>query len=57
LFSLITETTIPIEPKHIGMYNAPNFLNIDMATNSLHFSHERIRSSGLHPNRQRGPSR
>jgi hypothetical protein len=37
LFGLITEPTITIEPKHIGMYTAPNYLNIDIISNSKHF--------------------
>ena len=37
LFSLITEPTMTIEPKNINVYSAPNYLNIDMTTNSKHF--------------------
>ena len=37
LFSLITEPTIMIDPKFITAYSAPNYLNIDMTTNSKHF--------------------
>jgi hypothetical protein len=37
LFGQITEPTITIEPKFINQYSAPNYLNIDMTTNSLHF--------------------
>ena len=37
LFGLITEPGITIEPKFVGAYTAPNFLNIDMLSNSLHF--------------------
>ena len=37
LFGLITEPTITIEPKFVAAYPAPNFLNIDMTTNSSHF--------------------
>ena len=37
LFSLITEPTIMIDPKYITAYSAPNYLNIDMTTNSKHF--------------------
>ena len=37
LFGLITEPTITIEPKFVAAYAAPNFLNIDMTTNSPHF--------------------
>ena len=37
LFSLITEPTVTIEPKNINVYSAPNYLNIDMTTNSPHF--------------------
>ena len=37
LFSLITEPTVTIEPKNINVYSAPNYLNIDMTTNTSHF--------------------
>lgn len=37
LFGLITEPTMTIEPKNINVYSAPNYLNIDMTTNSPHF--------------------
>lgn len=37
LFGLITEPSITIEPKNIGAYNVPNFLNIDLLSNSAHF--------------------
>ena len=37
LFGLITEPTLTIEPKNVNLYAAPNYLNIDMTTNSLHF--------------------
>ena len=37
LFSLITEPTVTIEPKNINVYSVPNYLNIDMTTNSPHF--------------------
>ena len=37
LFSLITEPTVTIEPKNINVYSAPNYLNIDMTTNSPRF--------------------
>jgi Bifunctional DNA primase/polymerase, N-terminal/Family of unknown function (DUF5906) len=36
LFGLITEPTIPIEPKFVDAYAAPNHLNLDILTNSLH---------------------
>jgi hypothetical protein len=37
LFSLITEDTLTIEPKFIGPYSAPNYLNVDITTNAKHF--------------------
>jgi hypothetical protein len=37
LFSSITEPTITIEPKFVGAYNALNYLNFDLLTNSWHF--------------------
>jgi hypothetical protein len=37
LFGQITEPTIPIEPKFVNPYSAPNYLNIDTLTNSRHF--------------------
>ncbi len=36
LFSLITEDTITIEPKFIGPYSVPNYLNIDIISNEKH---------------------
>ena len=37
LYGQITEPTITIEPKFVDTYNAPNFLNIDVISNSPHF--------------------
>ena len=37
LFSLITEPTIIIEPKGLGIYEAQNYLNISILSNSAHF--------------------
>jgi len=37
LFSLTTEPKITIEPKFAGVYNADNYLNITLLTNSNHF--------------------
>jgi hypothetical protein len=37
LFSMITEPMLTIEPKFIGVYKAPNHLNIDITTNAKHF--------------------
>jgi hypothetical protein len=37
LYYLITEPTIPIEPKFINPYNADNNLNLDIISNARHF--------------------
>jgi hypothetical protein len=37
LFSMITEPTLTIEPKFVGVYKAANYLNIDITTNAKHF--------------------
>jgi hypothetical protein len=37
LFGLITEPTNTIEPKNIDAYNAKNYVNIDILSNSEHF--------------------
>ena len=37
LFSMITEPTLTIEPKFVGVYTARNYLNIDITTNAEHF--------------------
>lgn len=37
LFSLVTEPTLTIEPKFVGLYKATNHLNVDINTNSKHF--------------------
>ena len=37
LFSLITEPTVDIEPKFIGVYPVKNYLNIDIISNAKHF--------------------
>jgi hypothetical protein len=37
LFNMITEPTLTIEPKFIGVYLADNYLNIDVLSNSKHF--------------------
>jgi len=37
LFGLITDTPLTIEPKGCGVYNAENFLNISVLSNSPHF--------------------
>jgi hypothetical protein len=36
LYSLITEPTIAVEPKFIGTYSAPNFVNVDLLSNMDH---------------------
>jgi hypothetical protein len=36
LYSLITEPTITVEPKFVGAYSAPNFVNIDLLSNMDH---------------------
>jgi hypothetical protein len=38
LYGLITEPVIPIEPKFIGVYNAPNYLNLYILSNHAHFA-------------------
>jgi hypothetical protein len=37
LYYLITEPTIPIEPKFINPYDADNYLNLDIISNARHF--------------------
>jgi hypothetical protein len=37
LYYLITEPTVPIEPKFINTYNADNHLNLDIISNARHF--------------------
>jgi hypothetical protein len=37
LYSLITEPMIAVEPKFIGVYSAPNYLNIDILSNADHY--------------------
>src|SRR5262249_46132267 len=37
LFNMITEPTLTIEPKFIGVYVVDNYLNIDVLSNSAHF--------------------
>jgi hypothetical protein len=37
LYSLITEPMITVEPKFIGVYSAPNYLNIDILSNADHY--------------------
>jgi hypothetical protein len=37
LYNLITEPRLTIEPKFIGTYTAPNYLNIDVISNAKHF--------------------
>jgi Family of unknown function (DUF5906) len=37
LYSLITEPMITVEPKFIGVYSAPNYLNIDILSNAEHY--------------------
>ena len=37
LFTLITEPKLTIEPKGCGVYQAENFLNITVLSNSKHF--------------------
>jgi hypothetical protein len=37
LFSLITEADLTIEPKNCGVYQADNFLNVSVTSNSDHF--------------------
>jgi hypothetical protein len=37
LFNLITDTPLTIEPKGCGVYNADNYLNISVLSNSKHF--------------------
>jgi hypothetical protein len=37
LFSLITEADLTVEPKNCGVYQADNFLNISVTSNSDHF--------------------
>jgi hypothetical protein len=37
LYSLITEPTITVEPKFVGVYSAPNYLNIDILSNADHY--------------------
>lgn len=37
LYNLITEPDLTIEPKFIGAYKAPNYLNIDVISNAKHF--------------------
>ena len=36
LYSLITEPMIAVEPKFIGTYSAPNFVNVDLLSNMDH---------------------
>jgi len=36
LYSLITEPTIAVEPKFVGVYSAPNFVNVDLLSNMDH---------------------
>jgi hypothetical protein len=36
LYSLITEPTIAVEPKFVGVYSAPNFVNADLLSNMDH---------------------
>lgn len=37
LYNLITEPLLTVEPKFIGVYTAPNYLNIDIISNAKHF--------------------
>jgi hypothetical protein len=37
LFNLITEPELTVEPKFFGAYQAPNFLNISLTSNSRHY--------------------
>jgi hypothetical protein len=37
LYSLITEPMITVEPKFVGVYSAPNYLNIDILSNAEHY--------------------
>ena len=37
LYSLITEPMITVEPKFVGAYSAPNYLNIDILSNAEHY--------------------
>jgi hypothetical protein len=37
LYSLITEPMITVEPKFVGVYSAPNYLNIDILSNADHY--------------------
>jgi hypothetical protein len=37
LYGLITEPTVTIEPKFVDSYSAPNYMNIDILSNSAHF--------------------
>jgi hypothetical protein len=36
VYSLITEPTIAVEPKFVGVYSAPNFVNVDLLSNMDH---------------------